>query len=441
LNWRLILPTKSKYTMSQFLGSEFLPEDTENEDSSEGANSFSSSDEFGSIPPFSGSMSLNSDTLQDFGSIVSLSPGTLLGLFQSHQMDHVDHVDDGAQTIISSAPSGSEIELRVASQEIWALSPHPFLPGTAISISTCCTDAISFQRLVQDTASSGEDDSSLSTTGVHHPDLSPERHDPVSFVAVADRLLRESTNGGYWYSNFTERDWDQFQQAARMIMYTLEPPRPPLEFPPSPPESSDNAYRIQTVDASYSAAEILPKPFICPLCLDAIVGALTLDCGCATSTVCTLCWEEHLQGMMSQNDVSHQLGYVWVERCPSCFSTVHTSLPCHALDVAMLQIIQSLPSDIDKTSMKHHYYARLRGWGEKVVQRHKEQDLQEFSRHDEMLARLIQEEEKVLWEKNRKRERSTSPATRSFIVLGQAAMALLAATVASMGLNALAARR
>ena len=89
----------------------------------------SSLDTLGSVVSFNDTMSLDSESLQDFGSMVSLAPGTLATLFRT-QMES----DDGEQMIVeqmivSSAPSGAFIPQPEASQDAWAISPHPsFVP-------------------------------------------------------------------------------------------------------------------------------------------------------------------------------------------------------------------------------------------------------------------------------------------------------------------------
>jgi hypothetical protein len=270
---------------------------------------------------------------------------------------------------------------------------------------------------------------------------SSDGHDPVTFVAVANHLMRDCVNGDNWYTRFTEYDWEQFRDVAKMVLSILEPPLALLPLPPAPPaahlptgeDSLDDSY-------SYCAEDHLPSNFVCPLCKDVIVGALTLECGCVSSAVCSCCWEKHTQG---PHDMSDQLGYIWVDQkeCPSCHGNVNSNVPCHALDVAILQIVQSLSTEDDKTeSLKRHYYSRLEEWRSTVLERNITRSEKETVRHDELLARLIQEEENVLWEQHRCRQKTLSNSTRNFLFLGQAAVALIAATAASVGLSTLARR-
>jgi hypothetical protein len=431
-----------------------------------------------SIGSFDGdSMSLYSDTLHDFGSIVSLPAGTLLGLFRSslsnddggrNESSSVpSNVDDGTRTIISSEPSGVYIPPPEASQDIWAISPHPqFAPCRARSIATVGSDYMSYDdSLQQDAASETKEDSEnvgpvLSTAnmlaikerddpmtsqaigqGQHH-------HDSISFEAVANHLMREAAhNKGKWYANFTERDWEQFQRLGKIFLSTLQPQQHQSRWspslPPLPPSvDSDRHIPLYELGASYCASSIVPQPFVCPYCSDVTVGALALDCSCPASTVCTLCWEKHGQGYVSK-DFSNQLGFVWVDNrvCPSCQAGVKGGVSCHALDVAILHIVQNLPDRDDTTAaLKHHYFTRLGLWGEEVVKRHEEQNKLLVLHEDLLLAHLIQTEENAFWDHHQTIKAKVSRSTPPWLIFGQATVALLAATVASLSFNALSRR-
>jgi hypothetical protein len=108
------------------------------------------------------------------------------------------------------------------------------------------------------------------------------------------------------------------------------------------------------------------------------------------------------------------------------------------LDVAILQIVLNLPAIDDKTrSLKYNYCSRLEAWRCTVLERNQAKSQQEATRRDELLARLIHEEERVLW---RQQEHVISGPHPSLLFLGQAAVALVAATMASVGLSAIARR-
>jgi hypothetical protein len=417
-----------------------------------GSDIILSSDDGESAISFADSMSMNSDTLQDFGSMVSLPPGTLAGLFRLH----MDAGEDGAQTILSSAPSSAIIPPPEASQDVWALSPHPTGVFRVPSFSTVSTDSISYQGLQDARASANarsNADENLTVSSSKRSNISSNSslirgssvasgHDPVSFVAIANRLMRESMNidDGRWYSNFSEQDWSQFHQVARMVLASLEPTPRRLALPPSPPLAPPASVSSGVV---YRAADILPASFVCPLCSESIVGAFALDCGCEASTVCSPCWAQQLRGGRSQAMLDDS-GFVWVEQsdCSNCRATVHTGVPCHALDVAILQIVQTLPNDDASSALKANYYKRLRSWREQVIHLHDLQAEEDNFRQDEMLARYIQAEENLLWNGRGRKEAATRMSRKDMLLLGlsQTAVALFAATLASVGLRALARR-
>ena len=93
---------------------------------------------------FDDSMTFDSYTLHEFGGIVSMA--SVLQSNQSSSSASASHSDYEGQTIISSQDSGVYIPPPEASQEIWAISPHPGLVGSsAQSLSTVCTDSVSFR--------------------------------------------------------------------------------------------------------------------------------------------------------------------------------------------------------------------------------------------------------------------------------------------------------
>ena len=91
--------------------------------------------------------------------------------------------------------------------------------------------------------------------------------------------------------------------------------------------------------------------------------------------------------------------------------------------------------------MKHAYYTRLEFWRQRVLRHNRTRLQQQALDEDEMLARLIEEEEKVLWGKDKVKNNALSISTQSMLILGQAAVALLAATLSSFALQAFARRR
>ena len=217
-----------------------------------------------------------------------------------------------------------------------------------------------------------------------------------------------------------------------MILSTLQPTPRRLALPPCPPASLENQLSSST---DYNSLELLPPSFICPLCSDVIVGAYALDCGCHRSTVCGCCWNKQAETL------SAQLGFVWVEKshCPSCSATVHSGVYCHALDVAILELVQRIPTESNGlAAMQRNYYERLSLWRAHMLCEQETQANQERLHQDEILAALIQEEERMIWENHRQKDRTTSRSTRNLIFLSLGpAMAMLAATIASIGVKTL----
>jgi hypothetical protein len=144
------------------------------------------------------------------------------------------------------------------------------------------------------------------------------------------------------------------------------------------------------------------------------------------------------------------MGFVWIEResstCPSCGGNCHSKVHCHALDVAILHIINDLPeSDDTLLRLKENYYSRLAEWRATVYERNETRSQQISTENDELLARLIAEEERVFWQQGvaggttPEEETLSNPSTGIFLI-GQAAVAVIVAMVASIGLKAIARR-
>lgn len=404
---------------------------------------------------FNDTMSFSSATLQDFASIVTLPPGTLAGLIERfHDVDNTG-IEDAEEytmnTIVSSAPSGSCIPVPEASQDVWAISPHPcFVPGSAQALSTVCTDTLSYQRLFEDAASVAsarvdEDTTTSSSTSITRALAGSNSHERAVFEAIANQLLLRDVpvnkrGGGAWYSRFTELDWDHLREIAKVVIAATGPPVKLLPLPPSPTMNTLTGSPDFLME-SYSAADLLPSNFICPCCHDVLVGALTLDCSC---TICTACYEVV---DFAASEMAEQEGYVWIEHnktCPSCQRCVESTVPCPALDVAILQIIENLDTsrqNLKTQSMKLAYYSRLEAWRQTVVSRNEARLQRQAIHEDEMLARLIEEEERVIWKRVNAGDRAMSISTQTFLFLGQAAVAVLAATFSSLALQAFVRRR
>ncbi|KAG7364942.1 hypothetical protein IV203_038145 [Nitzschia inconspicua] len=393
---------------------------------------------------------------------ISLDSAVLQELERSNQRTGITATtwshSDGEQTILSSAPSGASIPPPEASRDIYALTPHPhFVADSMRSISTTNTE---YFRDTGDDASSVQSLSTINTRNSGETRTmvlrraSPLRH--VHEAAVFERISRQLLGGdavssalsqaspAHWYNRLvSESDWDQFRVAAKAILGILEP-KPStrlLPLPPTPPETTIRTSYPSMV--AYCAEDHLPSDFICGICKDVIVGACTLDCGCDASMVCAICFEQSQDGSPEEakQDVCDQMGFVWIEdaarECPTCHGKVNTKVHCHALDVAILHIIRDLPDSNERLEgMKHNYYTRLATWRATVYDRNERSNKQITAQHDELLARLIQEEERIFWSP---REKGNS-SCNGFLFLGQAAVALVAATIASIGFNVISKR-
>jgi hypothetical protein len=369
---------------------------------------------------FDDTLTIDSSAFQDFGSLVSLPSGTISGLLQSHVEDDDDQ--EGGQTIVSSQPSGADIPPPEASQDMWAISPHPgFVADSFISMSTGCTDTISYRGRDIRIPASREVNSTSSDRDRDSGSQANDEDESVSSHSAIEALLS-----------------------------IVEPPKKLLPVPPAPLKTHSSE-SIPPEECSYCAEDYLPDNFICRLCKDVIVGALSLNCGCASSTVCSRCWEANICSLQQSppDEFIKKLNYVWVNKgeqaspsCPSCNASIKSNLNCHALDVAIFQIIMNLPVKDNKTrSLKNTYYSRLEVWRSIVIERNERSTRQEVARRDELLARILQEEENFFRDGTKwKGKTVAADPSASLFFWGQAALAVVVATLASIGLRAMSRR-
>jgi hypothetical protein len=367
---------------------------------------------------FDDTMTLDSSAFQDLGSLVSLPYGTISGLLQSY----VEDGDQEGQTIVSSQPSGADIPPPEASQDLWAISPHPgFVADSVMSMSTVCTDSISYRSRDIRTPASREVNY---TSSDRDRDPGPEANDEDESVSS--------------------------HNATEVLLSIVEPPKKLLPVPPAPLKTHSSE-SISFEECSYCAEDYLPDNFICRLCNDVIVGALSLNCGCASSTVCLSCWEANVSSLQQSppDEFTKKLDYVWVNKgqqaspsCPSCNASIKSNLNCHALDVAIFQIILNLPVKDNKTrSLKNTYYSRLEVWRCIVIGRNERSTRQEAARRDELLARILQEEENFFQDGTKCKDKSVAADQNGILFFwGQAALAVVVATLASIGLRAMSRR-
>lgn len=395
---------------------------------------------------------------------ISWDSAVLQELERSNVRAGGSHTIDGERTILSSAPSGASIPPPEASQDIFALAPHPqFVADGIHSISTTNTD----YEYVRDGGAVASDASSvlsLSTINTRSSSgngggrlllrrAAPDTHghEAAVFERIASQLLGKTATStlsqaspAHWYNKLvSESDWDSFRTAAKAVLSVLDP-KAQKGLLPLPPAPSDMDVRMAISSDSpqvpYCAEDHLPSDFVCGICKDVIVGACTLDCGCSSAVVCASCFESSNETPEASHDASDQLGFVWIEdgetECPTCHGNVSTKVHCHALDVAILHIIRDLPhSDAKLDCLKRNYYSRLASWRSTVYNRNESRNRQLAAQQDEMLARLIQEEERIFWNPKDK-----GHSNNGILFLGQAAVALVAATIASIGFNVISRR-
>jgi hypothetical protein len=317
-------------------------------------------------------------------------------------------------------------------------------------------------------------------------------HHPHPISSSSSTTTTTTNYNNYWYNQLvSESDWDGFYGNAKNFLPILQseedddsslvaPPSHRSHLSPLPPILPDSALMTPSSDIQYMSeappSSYLPSELICSLCKDVLVGACTLncDCNCNSSTVCASCWDDHDYNDdddYNQQEIATQMGFVWVEtetktnakKCPSCHTydviDVHY---CHALDVAILHIIRDLPETDNNNNnnllyLKWRYYSRLSTWRNIVHNRNERYRQQKSIRDDELLARLIQEEERVFWKERSARQRrhgsgcneyqqrisnnsSSGEASNRIIFLGHAAVAVIATALASTGLKAMTRR-
>ena len=370
-------------------------------------------------------------------------------------------------TILSSvasiaAETGIRLPFEDQPHDFWALSLNAIpTAGSTLSITTTESlyhDMISIGSPNTDDASvadsflslgpSMQECSSVAYASTSHSifsdvgkvsdtDCALHIHDRAAFVNVADRLRVSAhpNHGIEWFSRFTEQDWMEFRSNAEMILRALETPRASSRMVLLPPEAPRGAlFNSGGRDGVVESGDILPRAFICNLCNDLIVGATSLSCACPKSTICTQCWESHIT--VCEEQLSD--GFIFVDqiwRCPFCDTLeMVTAISCHAIDVAVLHVVKALPANL---AIKGRYYERLNAWRDEVIRRQSQLPRTEcYQGNDQLLAELIQQEEKYLW--NTKRRFWQTPLGH---FLSELAIAIAAASIASVGLTVMTSRR
>jgi hypothetical protein len=428
-----------------------------------------------SFMTFSDSISMDSAILQERGSLIALTPELAACMDTTGNWISSASVrsEDGERTILSSAPSGATIPAPVANLDAFAISPHPrFIPDGFDSLSTTRTDVLPLEHRWDDGKSpNGVIDNLKSVQSRKSAQLSPivltsrnagvpahlGVHGAEVFERVAQHLVRDSSSMDSsmrnWFNRFSDSDWDNFRMAAKAVLSALEPTAkypPLLPLPPSPPQPALLRLGPSTGrgrQVAYRAQDHIPNDFVCAICKDAIVGARVMDCCCGSAIVCSLCWEQRNKSDGISQYLSDDMGFVWVEKfatiCPHCESNVNSNVHCHALDVAILHIINEMPElDDGLRCLKENYYSRLVAWRATVYDLNEIRTQQIRAENEVLLARLIAEEECVFWEpESRGTHRKAQSDTSSILFLfSQAAVAVIVASVVSISLKAFSRR-
>ncbi len=356
----------------------------------------------------------------------------------------------GANTILSSNPSSLLPPPPEADQNVFMLSPHPQLTTEELgSVTTTNTEVYASHQVIADISfrdSICDDEVSLSLASSQSTSVSSllNKERPATssfengaFERVADSLLVDSSNdmrAKDWHDRLvSDSDWDRFRATSKALLPFISEDSEsmaPLPLPPKPSASNLTKSPKESPYATYRAEDHLPCEFVCGICKDVLVGACILDCNCSSSTVCMNCWED---GDHNQQDFAKRMDFVWVEdskKCPSCHSNAEIKVYCHALDVAILRIIQAL-SDVDPSvsSLKQSYFHRLSVWRKTVSDRNERLRKEKMIRDDELLARLIQEEERVFWnqQQSRSQSRTRTKPSNKLMLFSKAVLALIAA--------------
>lgn len=440
------------------------------------AEESSGEDDVGTMRPDSLPPSLSQDDSSSFGLpsdaslsdpevIIGFPPGTLTEIYRRQHEEQ----EDGSygETILSSAPSDQDAMFPPRPEQqsqltiTWPTSPYPPLQvDSVMSISTTESEYRNRHSLQNSATSTGTEDttgsSDMSYSALNLSSLPSSivsilsdetgscsnramvMHDGTAFRNVAGRLSLEQGNNGEWFSRFTEQDWKNFRMTAEMVIQALEPTPPPLVLPPSVPTFAVNNNEASTTDnGCYDLNDYLPDAFLCYLCRDAIVGATTLSCACDKSTVCTECWEAYSTRIVETDD-SELVRIETRFTCPSCQGHVNSTVPCHALDVAIFHAVKRIPE-----SLQHAYYARLDQWRKEVLLRRRLQgSSRQDTRHDLILAELIQQEEEVFWKTQNTNNRNNAlvRSQQALLFIGEVAMCMAVASLSAVGITVLARR-
>jgi hypothetical protein len=305
------------------------------------------------------------------------------------------------------------------------------------------------------------------------------------------RVLASSSSSNprtVWYDQFNDADWDAFRKRVQMIQRSLVGPlvttrtttttKPTMRILPLPPRipalvwddhgninnsihsngiivrEEEDAEMVSNAEKALQCG--LPDCFLCPLCQDILVGAISLDCGCQTH-VCAACWEYRcciVQRQQEQRNeqpslqltLALELDYVLVPVprttrqelqqqqqhrkspiCPCCYQEIigqEELRGCHALDVAISQLMIQQVVQHHATKQHHYFYSvwesyrqRVEQWRAELVRRQVEVEGNDGSTlyEEHHLAQLIEEEE-AFWKGQEQEQQQQQRRRRQHVV-------------------------
>jgi hypothetical protein len=267
-----------------------------------------------------------------------------------------------------------------------------------------------------------------------------------------------------WYAQFNDTDWDDLRRRVQIAQRSLYSPPTVVRTFPLPPRipalvcpCHDNHDIMEEASNAEKALQCgFPSCFLCPLCQDVLVGAISLECGCQ-SQVCASCWEYRCvaKRQLSQEplQLALELDYVIVPPtstrqaqhqykspiCPCCYQDVDDFRPCHALDVAISQLmihkleLHQDPNHHSFYSVWESYLHRVETWRDELVRRQVEGN--GISLYQEQHLALLLEEEESFWKRKAQRRRR-----RAVAIAMPGYWGVAVAVVASVGMKVLLAQ-
>eukprot|EP00561_Arcocellulus_cornucervis_P002227 CAMPEP_0185827292 /NCGR_PEP_ID=MMETSP1322-20130828/31978_1 /TAXON_ID=265543 /ORGANISM="Minutocellus polymorphus, Strain RCC2270" /LENGTH=598 /DNA_ID=CAMNT_0028525025 /DNA_START=58 /DNA_END=1855 /DNA_ORIENTATION=+ len=391
--------------------------------------------------------------------------------------------DPNGQTILSSTPSEADEDVdALSSAPSLSLSPSDIDSAVDTPSSLDTFSAVSSMKSDDYGEEESDAVSATDLPKSPHGDpwpAEPTGHAGDVFYAVGNSLLlpsrdasssnpqgSQANNNIEWWKYLSEKDWERLRSQAESILDSMETndvdevaslPLPP----PKPPANFLNTFEdlpSLSQDVRRSIVDALPPEFFCPICEDIILGAVVVGCGCPRSTCCFRCADNGARKPSAEPSAPEieeinedEDDYVMVERpsdptkrtenqdhavkstadmneaqiiscgratCP-CGKADSLIVPCHALDVAIYNAINSLSSSLSSEqgdglrAFQYYYYRRLEDWRADLLSRRKALEDEKDHRRQKMLAMLIEAEEEALWSDKLKKRRQQDAALAS----------------------------